>query len=200
MGGAEFSFVEQAFASNYIAPFGPMIDLFEKEFSDYTGIPYCVALSSGTASIHLALKHFLRRGPRRGGGGVETRPVVLASTLTFIASVAPATFENCDITFIDSDPASWNMDPELLKEELSEAEKQGRLPAAVIPTDIYGQCCNLPLIRKICNCYDVPVICDSAEAMGAKYLDVISGIQDTRSTGETGNRCSHTAPRNPKTE
>jgi len=195
MGGTELEFIFQAFASNYIAPTGPMISDFEKAFADYTGIPYCVALSSGTAAIHLALKHLLQDGSREVACRTETRPVVLASTLTFIGSIAPATYERCDIAFIDCDKTSWNMDPALLEEELAEAEKQGRLPVAVIPTDLYGQCCNLPLIRRICNRYGVPVICDSAEAMGAKYRDTGSETSDPQCRGETENRNPDTEPR-----
>jgi dTDP-4-amino-4,6-dideoxygalactose transaminase len=164
MSGVEEELVHKAFQSNYIAPLGPMVDAFEQEFSEYTGIPHCVALSSGTAATHLALRHQLDRRQATGD-----RPLVLASTLTFIASVSPATFENCDITFIDCDRKTWNMDPKLLAEVLEQCEKNGRLPAAVIPTDLYGQCCDLPRIVRACAAHGVPVVCDSAEAMGARY-------------------------------
>jgi dTDP-4-amino-4,6-dideoxygalactose transaminase len=169
MGGAELEFVREAFASNYIAPLGPMMDAFEAEFSRYVGIPYCVALSSGTAATHLALCHLLRSG----GYGLSSRsippPLVLASTLTFIGSVTPATFEGCDLRFVDCDRESWNLDPALLAEELEKCEREGRKVLAVIPTDLYGQCSNLPRIQSLCARYACPVICDSAEAMGARY-------------------------------
>ena len=176
MGGAELEFVREAFASNYIAPLGPMVDAFEREFSACTGIPHCLAVSSGTAATHLALRHLL--GGLSAGFKPPTapRPLVLASTLTFIGSVTPAVFEGCDIVFIDCDRDTWNMDPALLEEELAACAKSGRLPAAVIPTDLYGQCCNLPHIVELCNRYGVPVICDSAEAVGAHYRKSAAGL------------------------
>ena len=158
MGGREQEFVRQAFASNYIAPLGPMVDAFEKEFSAYTGIPHCVALSSGTAATHLALRHL----------GVGPGDEVWASTLTFIGSVTPVTFQGAAPVFVDCDEASWNMDPDLLEQALAEAAGRGKLPKAVIPTDLYGQSCDLPRIRAICDRRGIPVICDSAEAMGAR--------------------------------
>ena len=159
MGGREQEFVRQAFASNYIAPLGPMVDAFEKEFAAYVGIPHCLALSSGTSATHLALRHL----------GLKPGDVVLASTLTFIGSVTPVTFEGATPVFIDCDESSWNLDPALLERALADAAKRDRLPKAVIPTDLYGQPCDLPRIRAICDRHGVPVICDSAESVGAKY-------------------------------
>lgn len=171
MGVLEQDFVRQAFESNYIAPLGPMVDAFEKEFAAYTEIPHCVALSSGTAATHLAVRHLMSSGGEdaRLNASVAERPVVLASTLTFIGSVTPAVFERCELRFIDGDKTTWNMDPGLLEQELACCRREGREVAAVIPTDLYGQCCHLPNIAEICHRYDVPVICDSAEAMGARY-------------------------------
>ena len=159
MGGREQEFVRQAFASNYIAPLGPMVDAFEKEFAAYVGIPHCLALSSGTSATHLALRHL----------GLKPGDVVLASTLTFIGSVTPVTFEGATPAFIDCDESSWNLDPALLERALADAAQRGPLPKAVIPTDLYGQPCDLPRIRAICDRHGVPVICDSAESVGAKY-------------------------------
>ncbi len=203
MGGTETQYVQEAFDSNYIAPLGPQVNAFEKAFCEYTGFKHCMALNSGTAAMHLALRYVIQQ-PRSKELGAESknrwtredrfakkmgerdkkqllgtqnsalstnlrRPFVLASTLTFIGSVTPAVFEGCDITFIDCDRETWNMAPDLLAEELELCAKKERLPVAVIPTDLYGQCCNLERIVEICDRYDVPVICDSAEAMGAKY-------------------------------
>ena len=136
-----------------------MVDAFEKEFTDYTGIAHCVALSSGTAAMHPALR-YLRVGP-----GDE----VLASTLTFIGSVSPVMFLGATPVFIDCDRASWNMAPDLLAAELHACAARGKLPKAVIPTDLYGQCCDYARIFDICAAYDVPVVVDAAEAMGAGY-------------------------------
>lgn len=159
MGGEEQRFVKEAFESNYIAPLGPQVDAFEKEFCEYTGFRHAVALTSGTAAMHLALR-FL---------GVGSGDEVFASTLTFIGSVTPVTFLGATPVFIDCDRKSWNMDPDLLESELAGCAKKGRLPKAVIPTDLYGQCCELDRMLAICDPYGVPVVCDSAEAMGARY-------------------------------
>ena len=159
MGGEEMKFAKEAFDSNYIAPLGPMVDAFEKEFAERVGIPHVVALSSGTAALHLALKML----------GIGASDEVIASSLTFIGSVTPIIFQNATPVFIDCDRDSWNMNPGLLEAELRECEKRGKLPKAVIPTDLYGQCCDLKRILDICDVYDVPVVCDSAEAVGAMY-------------------------------
>lgn len=159
MGGEEIRFVQDAFDSNYIAPLGPQVDAFEREFSEVTGIAHCVALTSGTAAMHLALRYL----------GVGPGDEIFASTLTFIGSVSPITFLGARPVFIDADCKSWNMSPDLLKRELARCAEKGKLPRAVIPTDLYGQCCDLERILKICEEYRVPVVCDSAEAIGAKY-------------------------------
>lgn len=200
MSGREQELVRQAFESNYIAPLGPMVDAFEAEFSAYTGIPHCVALSSGTAATHLALRH-LGAGP-----GDE----VFASTLTFIGSVTPVTFQGATPVFIDCDEASWNMDPSLLEQALADAAKRGKPPRAVLPTDLYGQPCDLSRIRAVCDRYGVPVVCDSAEAMGARYRGTgervqgaggsraecpISNIQYPISKETAGPRTSDSGPR-----
>jgi dTDP-4-amino-4,6-dideoxygalactose transaminase len=159
IGSAELDFVQEAFASNYIAPLGPMVDAFEKEFAAYTGIPHCLALASGTAAMHLALREL----------GVGSGDEVLASTLTFIGSVSPATFLGASVAFIDADEQTWNMDPDLLADELAECARRGKLPKAVIPTDLYGQSCDLEGIKRACGRFEIPVVADAAEAMGARY-------------------------------
>jgi dTDP-4-amino-4,6-dideoxygalactose transaminase len=159
MGTFEFPFLKEAFESNYIAPLGPMVDTFEREFSEKIGIPHAVALSSGTAALHLALKIL----------GVGPGDEVIASSLTFIGSVSPIVFQGATPVFIDSDRASWNMDPELLAEELKACSKRGKLPKAVVPTELYGQCANLDRIDEVCSQYGVPVVLDAAEALGTTY-------------------------------
>ena len=158
MGGQELEFIREAFASNYIAPLGPMVDAFEKGFVDYTGIDHCVAVVSGTAAMHLAL-HCLDIG---------RRDEVLVSTLTFIGSVTPVVYFGATPIFMDSDRASWNMSPVLLEEELEASFKRGRLPKAIVPTDIYGQCADMKSILELGRRFEVPVISDSAEALGAQ--------------------------------
>ncbi len=159
LSGEEIRLVHEAFASNYIAPLGPMVDAFEAEFAAYTGIGHAVALSSGTAAMHLALRLL----------GVGPGDEVVASTLTFIGSVTPVTFQGATPVFIDADRASWNMDPELLAEELADGARRGKLPRAVVPTDLYGQSCDLDRILAVCAPYGVPVVTDSAEAVGTVY-------------------------------
>jgi dTDP-4-amino-4,6-dideoxygalactose transaminase len=159
MCGEEMRFVNQAFESNYIAPLGPMVDAFEREFSERTGIENALAVSSGTAAMHLALRNL----------GVGPGDEVFASTLTFIGSVTPIVFEGGIPVFIDSDRSTWNMNPDLLEAELSACRKRGKLPKAIVPTDLYGQCADLNRILDVCQPYGIPVICDSAEALGATY-------------------------------
>lgn len=157
MNGKELEYVKQAFESNYIAPMGPMVDAFEKAFTQKTGIPYAAALSSGTAAMHLAMHHL----------GVGPGDEVFASTLTFIGSVSPIVFQGARPVFIDADPDTWNMDLSLLEDELHLCSRHGRLPKAVVPTDIYGQCVDLKKIVNICKPYNVPVVCDAAESLGS---------------------------------
>jgi dTDP-4-amino-4,6-dideoxygalactose transaminase len=157
MGGEELEYIRQAFESNYIAPLGPMVDAFERMFAEVVGIPYVVALSSGTAAMHLALRNL----------GVGPGDEVFASTLTFIGSVTPVVFLGARPVFIDCDRRTWNMDAGLLEEELDRCSRSGSLPRAVVPTDLYGQCMDLNRIMEICRRYDVPVVSDAAEALGA---------------------------------
>lgn len=159
MSGREQHYVEEAFASNYVAPAGPMIERFERDFAAYTGIAHCVALASGTAAIHLALLN-LEIAP-----GEE----FWASTLTFLGSIGAAIHERMVPVFFEPDARSWNLDPDLLGEELDRAAKRGRLPKVVIPTELYGQACDLDAILAHCERHGVPVICDSAEAAGTRY-------------------------------
>jgi dTDP-4-amino-4,6-dideoxygalactose transaminase len=136
-----------------------MVDAFEREFAEKVGISYTLAVSSGTAAMHLALRHL----------GIGPGDEVIASSMTFIGSVSPVIFQGAVPVFIDSDKASWNMDAELLEEELARGEKLGKLPKALIPTDLYGQCCDYERIYGICHRYGVPVVVDAAEALRARY-------------------------------
>ena len=159
LGTEELSLVREAFASNYIAPCGPMVDAFEREFAAYVGIPHAVAVSSGTAAMHLVLRCL----------GVGSGDTVAASSLTFIGSVSPVTFLGATPIFVDCDAATWNMDPDLLGEALRRLKAEGRAPKAVIPTDLYGQCADYDRILEACAPHGIPVVADSAEAMGARY-------------------------------
>ncbi len=157
--GSERQFVDDAFASNWIAPLGPHVDAFEREFADLVGARAAVALSSGTAGLHLAL-HLVGVGP-----GDE----VLVSSLTFVASVNPIRYLGGTPVFVDSELESWNLDPNLIAEALQARARRGRLPKAVVAVHLYGQSANLDPILAICDSYGIPVIEDAAEALGASY-------------------------------
>jgi dTDP-4-amino-4,6-dideoxygalactose transaminase len=159
MGGNERACVEEAFDSNYIAPCGPMVERFEKEFATFLHRPDCCALSSCSAALDL-LCHELH---------IQKGDTVFCSDLTFVASIAAAVHRGATPVFIDSDETTWNMNPDLLAEALTEARQNNRLPKAVIAVDLYGQCCDYDRLEKICSTYNVPLIIDSAEALGATY-------------------------------
>lgn len=166
MGGNELTYIHEAFESNYIAPLGHNVDAFEAQIKAYTGAKYALALTSGTAAIHLALRVL----------GVKDGDEVMASTFTFIGSVAPILYERCTPFFIDSDTASWNLDPNLLEEELSHRAATGKKqPKALIVTHLYGQCADIQRIAAICEHYGVYLIEDAAESLGATYEGKQSG-------------------------
>ena len=159
MSGLEQQFVQDAFRSNWIAPLGPHVDAFEQEFCDLIGAKYAVALSSGTAAIHLALIL----------AGVGPGDEVLVSTLTFAASVNPIVYLGAKPVLIDSEPTSWNMDPNLLAETVALKVRQGKPPKAVVLVHLYGQSADIDRIRALCDEYQLPLIEDAAEALGATY-------------------------------
>jgi dTDP-4-amino-4,6-dideoxygalactose transaminase len=159
MGGNERACVEEAFDSNYIAPCGPMVDRFEKAFASFLNRQECCALSSCSAALDL-LCHELN---------IQKGDTVFCSDLTFVASIAAAVHRGATPVFIDCDVTTWNMDPELLAKALAEAQQANKLPKAVIAVDLYGQCCDYDRLSELCARYDVPLIIDSAEALGATY-------------------------------
>lgn len=159
MSGEELTHIQQAFAENWIAPVGPQLAQFERDFCAYTGAKHAVALSSGTAAIHLALLTL----------GIEPGDDVLVSTLTFSGSVNPITYVGARPVFIDSDAVSWNMDPNLIEDTLRSKAQAGKLPKAVIPVHLYGQSADMDAILSICDRYGVTVIEDAAEAIGSSY-------------------------------
>ena len=171
LNGNEIKYIQEAIASNYIAPLGPQVDAFEILLKECTGKQYVVALSSGTAAMHLAL-HAV---------SVGAGSAVLASSLTFIGSVSPICFLNAKPVFIDSDEISWNMDPLILKEAVRDLDRKGQRPSAVIPTDIYGQCADYAAIAETCAEYEIPLIVDSAESLGATYKDKPAGNEGAAS-------------------
>jgi pyridoxal phosphate-dependent aminotransferase EpsN len=163
--GRERELILEAYESNWITTLGPQVDAFEREICARTGVPYAAALSSGTAALHLALILI----------GVKPRDEVLCSTFTFSASANPITYCGASPVFIDSDAATWNMDPLLLEEELQGCRQRGKLPRALIVVDLYGQCADYDPILKVCAEYGVPVIQDAAESLGATYKGKSAG-------------------------
>lgn len=159
MGDRELEFVREAFETNWIAPVGPHVDAFEQEFCQTIGASHAAAVSSGTAALHLALRLV----------GIEPGDEVICSTLTFIATASPITYLGAKPIFIDSDRTSWNMNPDLLRETLAKQAHRGKLPKAVIVVHLYGQSADLAPIVEVCNEYEIPLIEDAAEALGATY-------------------------------
>jgi len=165
LSGEEEAYVREAFQSNWIAPLGPHVDSFEKELCRYTGVPGALALNSGTAAVHLALRL----------AGVRQGERVVCSTLTFVGSVNPVLYLGGEPVFIDSEPGSWNMSPEALQRALEEMNKENRLPRAAVVVNIYGQCADMDSINQICRRYGITVIEDAAESLGATYRGKMSG-------------------------
>lgn len=165
LGDEEAKFVNEAFSSNWIAPMGPHVDAFEHEVAGYVGSRGALAVSSGTAAIHLALRLL--------GVGLGDR--VFCSSLTFAASVNPVIYQRAIPVFIDSDPATWNMSPAALERALAAACREKKLPKAVIIVNLYGQSADMNPLMELCNHYGVPVIEDAAESLGATYRGKASG-------------------------
>lgn len=157
--GREQHFLMDSLASNWVAPVGPHLDAFEREFAEVVDAEYAVAVSSGTAAMHLAVRCL----------GLRPGEEVFCSTATFAATVNPVIYEGGSPVFIDSDPNTWNMDPRLLADELRRCAKRNRLPRAVIVVDLYGQCADWDVLRELCGSYEIPLIEDAAEALGATY-------------------------------
>ena len=184
MSGLEQKLVEDAFATNWVAPLGPHVDAFEQEFCATVGAAHAVALSSGTAALHLALKLV----------GVGPGDEVLVPTFTFAASVNPIVYLGATPVLIDSDASSWNMDPALVAEALHQRAQRGRLPRAVVVVHIYGQSADLDAILAACQAYDVPVVEDAAEALGATYKGLAPGtVGDIGAFSFNGNKIVTTA-------
>jgi dTDP-4-amino-4,6-dideoxygalactose transaminase len=159
LSGDEAQFLQEALGSGWIAPLGPQVDAFEREFAEVVGARYALAVSSGTAALHLALIE----------AGVQAGDEVVVSTLTFAASAFPVMYLGAKPVFIDSEHISWNMDPDLLAEWLKERARKNRLPKAVILVHLYGQSANINPILQLCQEYEIPLIEDAAEALGATY-------------------------------
>lgn len=159
MNGTELDYINEAFQTNWIAPFGPNLIGFEQEMCDYVGSKHGVALASGTGAIHMGLMYL----------GVGKDDIVFCSDLTFSGSCNPIAYLGAKAVFIDSEYESFNMDPNALQKAFEKYDAMGKLPKAVIVVDLYGNSADYDRILPICERYGVPVLEDAAEALGTVY-------------------------------
>ena len=161
MGGSEQKYVNDAFETNWIAPLGPHVDGFEKDIETYlANDSYVAVLTSGTASIHMALQLL----------GVGKGDEVLCQSFTFSASANPIVYQGAFPVFVDSETDTWNMCPKLLEIAIKDRIQKNRKPKAIIAVHLYGMPYNAKAINSIAKTYSIPVIEDSAEALGSTYF------------------------------
>lgn len=161
MSGRELKYINKAFSENWIAPLGPNVDAFERAISRYCHVDHVVALSSGTAAIHIALILL----------GVRSGDEVVASSFTFSGTINPITYLGATPILVDSESDTWNMDPVLLETAIKQRMSKGKKPAAIIIVHLYGMPAKIMEILEISSHYDIPVIEDAAESIGSRYMD-----------------------------
>jgi len=161
MGGAEQAYIQQAFNVNWISTAGPQINQLESRLAAYTQNKHAAVLASGTAALHLALRIL----------GVNAGDSVICQTFTFAGSAFPITYQGATPVFIDSEPGTWNMDPNILEDSLKQITKSSnqQLPKAIIPVHLYGMPAQMDEIRQVAGKYAIPIIEDAAEALGSVY-------------------------------
>lgn len=165
MSGKEEAFIHEAFLTNWVVPLGPNVDGFENDLATWLGKKsanplHVVALSSGTAAIHLALVML----------GVGPGDEVICQSFTFAASANPVVYQGATPVFVDSEPDTWNMDPELLRQAIDDRlSVTGKPPKAIIPVHLYGTPARMNEIRSVATAYGIPVLEDAAEAIGSEY-------------------------------
>lgn len=165
MSGNELRYIDEAFQTNWIAPLGPNVNQFEMDLAQYAGTKAATVTNSGTAAIHLALAVL----------GVKKSDRVFCSTFTFVASANPALYLGAELTFIDSEPNTWNMSPLALARALKEAKRENQLPKAIIVVHLYGQSANMEALLAVADAYGVPIVEDAAESLGSTYKGKKSG-------------------------
>lgn len=163
--GYEQTYIKEAFDTNWIAPLGKNVTEFEHEMCEKLNASHAVALSAGTAAIHMALKSI----------GVQQDDIVFCQSLTFSATANPIMYEKAMPVFIDSDMETWNMSPVALQKAFDKYEKLGKLPKAVIVVHLYGLCAHIEEIVAVCKRYRVPLIEDAAESLGTTYKGKYTG-------------------------
>jgi len=166
MGGEEFNFVKEAFDSNWIAPLGPNVDGFEHDLQLFVGVGHAAALSSGTAALHLALVIL----------GIQPGDEVICQSFTFSATANPIVYLGANPIFVDSEAETWNMCPDLLEQTIKDRIAKGKKPKAIIPVHLYGMPAKITQIIAIADQYDIPVIEDAAEALGATVMGKAAGV------------------------
>ncbi|RAK65709.1 aminotransferase class I/II-fold pyridoxal phosphate-dependent enzyme [Hymenobacter edaphi] len=159
LGRHELNYLHKAIEDNWVAPVGPNLDGFERDLCQYTGAKYAVALSSGTAAIHLGLLLL----------GVGPGDEVIVPSFTFVATANPVRYVGAEPVFVDSEASTWNLCPERLREALDERRRLGKQVKAIIVVHLYGMPARLTEILAVAAEYGVPVLEDAAEALGARY-------------------------------
>lgn len=165
MGGNEIKYIQQAFDTNWIAPVGDNIDNFEKGLESYLGSGYVTALNSGTSAIHLGLILL----------GVQAGDEVICQSMTFAASANPILYLGATPVFIDSETKTWNICPVVLEEAIIDRIAKGKKPKAIIIVHLYGVPCQIELVRLVADKYEIPILEDSAEALGSRYQEKACG-------------------------
>lgn len=163
--GTEADWFRKVLDTNYLAPAGPYLDELEAWMADHWKVSGALALNSATSALHLALRHLVdRRHPQ----GDPRPPLVLASSLSFIASISSALHLGCEVWLLDSEESSWTLDPILLSRALETAEADARPILTVLPTELYGQACDLDAVHGLCEPRGIPILLDSAESLGVR--------------------------------
>ena len=165
VGAVEREALLRAFDSGWIAPMGPEVQAFEQDMVDYLGWPGSVALGSGTAALHMALRH----------AGVGAGDVVLTSTFTFVATANAIAYCGAEPVFVDSEETSWNISPDLVAHAIEDLKCRGKNPKALLMVDLYGQCCDADRLSELCRIHGLSLIEDAAEALGARYKGRLAG-------------------------
>jgi dTDP-4-amino-4,6-dideoxygalactose transaminase len=159
MSGSEQKYVNEAFETNWVAPLGPNVNNFEKDLADFLEIGHVAALSSGTSAIHLALILL----------GIKAGDEVICQSFTFSATANPIAYQGATPVFVDSEPDTWNMSPELLEKAIIDRIAKGHKPKAILPVHLYGNPAKMDSILAVANKFEIPVIEDAAEALGSLY-------------------------------
>ena len=167
MSGNEMKYIQEAFDTNWVVPLGPNVNAFEKDLEQFAGEgKQVVALSAGTAAVHLAMVYL----------GIKPGDEVICQSFTFAASCNPIVYQGATPVFVDSEEATWNMDPNLLEDAIKDRiKKTGKKPKAIVPVYLYGMPAYIDEIMEVARRYDIPVIEDAAEGFGSKYKGQMCG-------------------------